>query len=88
MTGRRTATIAALLAAGTLLVGCTEEENPDRTEIVTWTDEHGRACTGVVVVEGDDDDREVTSIDCAYPPQGQRPGRATTQPLPADQPQD
>lgn len=71
-------TASALLCA-LLLAGCTK---PDRTEIVTWTDEHGRACTGVAVVDSEDGDREVTGIDCDYPPEGRAPGRATSAPLP------
>ncbi|MEU0202425.1 MULTISPECIES: hypothetical protein [unclassified Streptomyces] len=81
MKGRRESALAgaALLGAALLLTGCAE---PDRSEIVTWTDEHGRACTGVAVVDAEDSDREVTSIDCDYPPDGRQPGRATSRPLP------
>ncbi len=50
-----------------VLAGCA-----DRSEVVTWTDEHGRVCTGVGVVDSDDGDREVTSIDCDYPPRAGR----------------
>ncbi|MFF5979647.1 hypothetical protein ACFY78_12465 [Streptomyces olindensis] len=70
---------AVLLGSALLLTGCAE---PDRSEIVTWTDEHGRACTGVAVADSEDGDREVTGIDCDYPPEGTRPGRATSRPLP------
>ncbi|KDN76110.1 hypothetical protein ABZ568_11515 [Streptomyces olindensis] len=81
MNGRRKGALAgaALLGAALLLTGCAK---PDRSEIVTWTDEHGRACTGVAVVDSEDSDREVTSIDCDYPPEGRQPGRATSRPLP------
>lgn len=75
---RRTTTLASLAAASALLLaGCA-----DRSEVVTWTDEHGRACTGVAVVDSSDGDREVTSIDCDYPPEGQKPGDTTWKPLP------
>ncbi|QKW10734.1 hypothetical protein HUT18_08815 [Streptomyces sp. NA04227] len=67
------------MAAVLLLVGCTQS---DRSEIVTWTDEHGRACTGVAVIDSEDNDREVNSIDCDYPPEGRTPGRTTSTPLP------
>ncbi|KOV74889.1 hypothetical protein ADL00_01015 [Streptomyces sp. AS58] len=78
MRGRRRAALVGVAAAGVLLLaGCA-----DRTEVVTWTDEHGRACTGVAVVDSDDGDREVTSIDCDYPPEGRQPGEATWKPLP------
>ncbi|MFF5158985.1 hypothetical protein ACFY3N_22665 [Streptomyces sp. NPDC000348] len=76
---RRTVLTASALLSALLLAGCAK---PDRSEIVTWTDEHGRACTGVAVVDSEDDDREVTSIDCDYPPEGKQPGRATSAPLP------
>ncbi|CAL9284441.1 hypothetical protein [Streptomyces sp. SudanB52_2052] len=81
MNGRRKGALAgaALLGAALLPTGCAK---PDRSEIVTWTDEHGRACTGVAVVDSEDSDREVTSIDCDYPPEGRQPGRATSRPLP------
>ncbi|MFJ5262542.1 hypothetical protein ACIQAC_18955 [Streptomyces sp. NPDC088387] len=68
---------AAVVAGVLLLTGCA-----DKSEVVTWTDEHGRACTGVAVVDSDDGDREVGSIDCDYPPAGRQPGDTTWQPLP------
>ncbi|WP_066948620.1 hypothetical protein [Streptomyces lushanensis] len=75
---RRTTALAGLVVAGTLLLaGCA-----DSSEVVTWTDEHGRACTGVAVVDSDGD-REVSGIDCDYPPDGRQPGAATWKPLPA-----
>lgn len=78
MTGPRKAGLAASVVLGALLLaGCA-----DKTEVITWTDEHGRACTGVVIDDAEDRDREVTSIDCDYPPEGVRPGRSTTIPLP------
>ncbi|MEU5522675.1 hypothetical protein AB0L56_14650 [Streptomyces sp. NPDC052079] len=78
MTGPRRAGLAASVVLGALLLtGCAE----NKMEIITWTDEHGRACTGVVIKDGDDSGREVTSIDCDYPPDGVRPGRSTTIPL-------
>jgi hypothetical protein len=76
---RRAALTASALLCASVLVGCAK---PDRSEIVTWTDGHGRACTGVAVVDSEDDDREVTSIDCDYPPDGRQPGRRTSGPLP------
>lgn len=66
-------------AAAILLVGCS---NADSSEIVTFTDEHGRACTAVAVKDGDDGDYEVSSIDCDYPPDGRTPGPVTHQKLP------
>ncbi|MFD7687335.1 hypothetical protein [Streptomyces sp. NPDC059781] len=76
---RGTVLTASALLCALLLAGCAK---PDRTEIVTWTDEHGRACTGVAVVDSEDGDREVTGIDCDYPPEGRQPGRETSAPLP------
>ncbi|MFE6778355.1 hypothetical protein [Streptomyces sp. NPDC057702] len=70
---------ATVAAVGALLVGCARA---DRSELVTWTDEHGRACTGVVVIDAEDNDREMTSLDCDYAPAGREPGRTTTTPVP------
>ncbi|MEU9335015.1 hypothetical protein AB0D49_17875 [Streptomyces sp. NPDC048290] len=64
------------LAGVLLLAGCS-----DRSEAVTWTDEHGRVCTGVAVIDTDGD-REISSIDCDYPPAGRTPGASTWVPLP------
>ncbi|MFI8192367.1 hypothetical protein ACIF8T_26880 [Streptomyces sp. NPDC085946] len=77
---RRGALAGAAVTGALLLAGCAAK--PDRGEIVTWTDAHGRACTGVVMVDPEDAEREVTGIDCDYPPQGRQPGRRTTEPLP------
>lgn len=59
----------------------------DSSEIVTFTDEHGRACTAVVVNDQSDEGgptgREAQSLDCEYPPAGKSPGPATSRPLPA-----
>lgn len=72
---------AALLLL--LLAGCAQA---DRSEIATFTDDHGRACTAVVVIDQQDGDREATSIDCEYPPEGRSPGPATQRPLPGKNP--
>lgn len=73
------ATKPAILGAlaVTLLAGC------DYSEIVTFTDEHGRACTVVAVVDQGDQtpEREASGIDCDYPPTGQSPGPVTAKPL-------
>ncbi|MET8827840.1 hypothetical protein ABZX40_19345 [Streptomyces sp. NPDC004610] len=75
--GRRGVVGAGTAVVGVLLLaGCA-----DRSEVVTWTDEHGRACTGVAVVDADGD-REISSIDCEYPPAGRTPGPSTWKPLP------
>ncbi|MBW8700005.1 hypothetical protein MBT84_10405 [Streptomyces sp. MBT84] len=74
---RRTALAGSAVVGMVVLAGCA-----DRSEVVTWTDEHGRVCTGVAVVDSDDGDREVTSIDCDYPPEGRTPGPTTWKPLP------
>ncbi|GAA2343706.1 hypothetical protein ACI2L4_14665 [Streptomyces sparsogenes] len=79
MSVRWSAGVIGSLVALAVLTGCAD---PDKSEIFTWTDEHGRACTGVVVVDSEDGDREVTSIDCDYPPEGVKPGRTTSSPLP------
>jgi hypothetical protein len=76
-TRRRTALAGSALFGALLLAGCA-----DKTEVVTWTDEHGRVCTGVAVVDSEDGDREVTAIDCDYPPADREPGRTTSKPLP------
>ncbi|SFB98911.1 hypothetical protein [Streptomyces aidingensis] len=77
--GRGTA-VAALAVAGVLaLAGCARN---DRSEIVTFTDEHGRVCTGAVVIDGDDGDREMAALDCEYPPEGVEPGPSTAVPVP------
>lgn len=77
MTIRRVAAFA--VAAGLLLAGCT-----DGTEVVTFTDEHGRVCTALVIDDGTDGDREATAIDCEYPPPSVTPGPETVKPLPDD----
>jgi hypothetical protein len=69
--------ITSLLTAAVLLAGCA-----DKTEVVTFTDEHGRVCTALVVDDGGDGDREPTAIDCEYPPPSRSPGPATVKPLP------
>ncbi|MGP3971485.1 hypothetical protein [Streptomyces sp. 6N223] len=69
------AAVAAGAAAVLLLAGCGTPS--DYSEIVTFTDEHGRVCTAAVVVDqeqNEGDDHEITSIDCDYPPEGQTPG--------------
>ena len=76
-TRSRIAAIPIAAAAVALLAGCA-----DRSEVTTFTDEHGRACTATVVVDGDDSDREATTLDCEYPPQGRSPGATTQRPLP------
>ncbi|MEV0728111.1 MULTISPECIES: hypothetical protein [Polymorphospora] len=70
---------AALLgvAVAASLVGCADD-----SEVVTFTDEHGRVCTALVVDDGSDGDREPTALDCEYPPAGRTPGATTQQPLP------
>ena len=75
---------AAVGAAGValLVTGCSQPS--DYSEIVTFTDEHGRACTAAVVVDEDDGDREISTIDCEYPPQGREPGPTKYNRLPAN----
>ena len=78
--------IGAVVAAGVavlLLAGCGTPT--DYSEIVTFTDEHGRACTAAVVVDqeqNEGDDYEISSIDCDYPPEGRTPGPTGYQSLP------
>ncbi|MFF3348811.1 hypothetical protein [Streptomyces sp. NPDC002779] len=62
-------------AAALLLTGCSQPT--DYSEIVTFTDEHGRVCTAAVVVDqeqSEGDDYEISSLDCDYPPEGRTPG--------------
>ncbi|MFJ4466962.1 hypothetical protein ACIP2X_05490 [Streptomyces sp. NPDC089424] len=77
------------VAAGTgaaallLLSGCAAPT--DYSEIVTFTDKHGRACTAAVVVDQEQnqgDDYEVASLDCEYPPEGRTPGPTQYSPMP------
>ncbi|WP_461007266.1 hypothetical protein [Streptomyces capparidis] len=66
-----------------VLAGCGTPT--DYSEIVTFTDEHGRVCTAAVLVdqeENEGDDYEITSIDCEYPPEGRTPGPTRYRPLP------
>ncbi|MER8069946.1 hypothetical protein ABTZ59_16810 [Streptomyces sp. NPDC094034] len=75
----------AAVAAGAvlLLAGCGVPT--DYSEIVTFTDEHGRACTAAVVVDqeqNEGDDYEVSSLDCDYAPAGRTPGPTSYSPLP------
>lgn len=70
-------------AVALLLAGCSVPT--DYSEIVTFTDEHGRVCTAAVVVDqeqNEGDDYEVTSLDCEYPPAGATPGPTRYVPLP------
>ncbi|MFI6283235.1 hypothetical protein ACIBCM_00530 [Streptomyces sp. NPDC051018] len=70
-------------ATGLLLAGCSAPT--DYSEIVTFTDEHGRVCTAAVVVDQDQnegDDYQVSSLDCDYPPEGRTPGPTRHSPLP------
>ncbi|MFI1829582.1 hypothetical protein ACH41E_24530 [Streptomyces sp. NPDC020412] len=82
--GKRT--IGAGLAVGAaalLLVGCSQPT--DYSEIVTFTDEHGRVCTAAVVVDQEQNegaDYQVSSLDCDYPPEGRTPGPTRYSPLP------
>jgi hypothetical protein len=77
MPARRQAVAALALTTALLLAGCA-----DSTQVVTFTDEHGRVCTALVVNDGDDGDREPTAIDCEYPPADRTPGPETAKPLP------
>ncbi|WP_240662519.1 hypothetical protein OG946_29755 [Streptomyces sp. NBC_01808] len=77
---------AAAMAAGTalLVAGCTDPPT-DSSEIVTFTDGHGRVCTGSVVVDREQSegtDYEITGLDCEYPPEGRSPGPDSYRPLP------
>ncbi|MGW5639061.1 hypothetical protein, partial [Streptomyces sp. NPDC003832] len=63
-------TVVAAGAALLLLAGCSPPT--DYSEIVTFTDEHGRVCTAAVIVDqeqSEGDDYEISSIDCDYPPE-------------------
>ncbi|GGT03614.1 hypothetical protein GCM10010254_24940 [Streptomyces chromofuscus] len=74
-----TAGVAALL-----LGGCSTPT--DYSEIVTFTDEHGRVCTAAVVVDQEEsqgDDYEISSLDCEYPPEGRTPGPSGYSSLPS-----
>jgi hypothetical protein len=82
--------LGAAVAAGAavlLLAGCGKPS--DYSEIVTFTDEHGRVCTAAVVVDqeqNEGDDHEITAIDCDYPPEGQDAGPTRYRPLPEREP--
>ncbi|SDO81608.1 hypothetical protein SAMN04487981_113229 [Streptomyces sp. cf386] len=77
----------AVVAAGAavlVLAGCGSPPT-DYSEVVTFTDEHGRACTATVVVDqeqNEGNDYEVTSLDCEYPPEGKTPGLTRYRPMP------
>jgi hypothetical protein len=77
----------AVVAAGAavfLLAGCGAPPT-DYSEIVTFTDGHGRACTATVVVDqeqNEGNDYEVTSLDCDYAPEGRTPGTTRYRPMP------
>ncbi len=77
------AAVAAGAAALLLLTGCGTPT--DFSEIVTFTDEHGRVCTAAVVVDQEQhqgNDYEVSGIDCDYPPDDRPPGPSRYLPLP------
>lgn len=74
-----------VLGAGAvlLLAGCGVPT--DYSEIVTFTDGHGRACTAAVVVDqeqNEGNDYEVSSLDCDYAPAGRSPGPTGYSPMP------
>ncbi|MFI6012244.1 hypothetical protein ACIBAG_26090 [Streptomyces sp. NPDC051243] len=67
-----------------LLAGCGNAPT-DYSEIVTFTDKHGRVCTAAVVVDqeqNEGEDYEISSLDCDYPPEGRTPGPSGYSPLP------
>ncbi|MEU7658507.1 hypothetical protein [Streptomyces lincolnensis] len=71
-------------AAVSLLAGCSNAPT-DYSEIVTFTDKHGRVCTAAVVVDqeqNEGEDYEISSLDCDYPPDGRTPGPAEYTALP------
>jgi hypothetical protein len=74
--GRRVAFVAAAAGSALLLGACS-----DSSEVVTFTDEHGRVCTATVIVDTDGD-REVSALDCEYPPAGRTPGASVYRKLP------
>lgn len=79
--------VAGTAGAALILTGCSTDEPSDFTEIVTFADEHGRACTASVLVDREQDeadDREVTSLDCDYPAEGQEPGPEKYRRLPGE----
>jgi hypothetical protein len=82
---RRRTGVALLAGTALLLLAACSQPAADRTEIVTFTDEHGRACTGSVVVDSEDGDREIVALDCEYPPEGRTPGPTRYQPVPEPQ---
>lgn len=75
--------VAVAAGAALLLAGCGAPT--DYSEIVTFTDEHGRACTAAVVVDqerNEGDDYEISGLDCDYAPAGRTPGGTGYSPLP------
>ncbi|MBV7698878.1 hypothetical protein [Streptomyces sp. TRM70350] len=71
-------------AAALLLAGCSTAPT-DYSEVVTFTDGHGRVCTAAVVVDQEQNqgrDYEISSLDCDYPPEGRTPGPTGYSPLP------
>ncbi|MFG3660885.1 hypothetical protein [Streptomyces sp. NPDC047706] len=79
----RLGTAVAVGAAALLLAGCGTPT--DYSEVVTFTDEHGRLCTAAVVVDQEQnqrDDYEIAGLDRDYPPQGRTPGPTRYSPLP------
>lgn len=75
---RRVRVAAVVVVAGAVLGGCAS----DSTEIVTFTDAHGRVCTATVVVDSEDGDQEVSALDCDYPPAGTSPGPSAYHKMP------
>ncbi|MFD3518928.1 hypothetical protein [Streptomyces sp. NPDC058653] len=75
--------VAMVAGAALLLAGCSAPT--DYSEIITFTDEHGRACTAAVIVDqeqNEGDDYEMSTLDCEYPPEGKTPGPTTYSPMP------
>lgn len=74
-----------LLAIPLLFLAAACSVPADDSQIVTFTDEHGRVCTAVIVIDQDDNrkaGREAQALDCDYPPEGRSPGASTYKPLP------
>ncbi|MFC7845564.1 hypothetical protein [Streptomyces sp. NPDC057382] len=83
---RRLCRAGAAVTAGLtalLVAGCSTPT--DYSEIVTFTDKHGRVCTAAVVVDQEQNegsDYEISSLDCEYPPEGRTPGPSGYSSLP------
>ncbi|MEX5712635.1 hypothetical protein AB1484_31300 [Parafrankia sp. FMc6] len=85
---RRARVLLAAAALGLVAVACSGPPT-NASQVYSYTDEHGRACTAIVTSEYDEDeglDVQASEADCEYPPPGREPGPTGFRSLPMQGP--